>query len=1076
MIEQPDTARILAGLRDFQRDSVDFVFRRLFLDAEPTDRFLIADEVGLGKTLVMRGIIAKAIEHLWEKRRRIDIVYICSNADIAAQNVRRLNVLEEDIAPLPRITLLPKHVQGLRDRRVNFVALTPGTSFDFKLSQGMWAERILLYHLLRRHWNFRGSGPLNVLQGWVQKQEWFRSQVRRIKADEEIDSDLQAAFLEAVDRHVDGQQARGEQDVRTRFEDLAARLRWRPRRLPSNILRDVGSVVGELRGLLAAACLEALEPDIIVLDEFQRFKGLLHGEDEAARLAQSLFEYADEGERTKVVLLSATPYKMYTLAQETDEDHYRDFLETVGFLFHGDHRVELLQERLTGYRDVLMRLDQPNAHDRLLEARTAVEDSLRSVMVRTERHAVDGSRDEMLREVRSDDLTLVPDEVSVYLELQRLADLVDHPDVVEYWKSAPYLLNFMQDYEYKRRIVRKLGDRTDGDGLLQTLQAHPELLLAWSAYGSYGEIEPANARLRWLIDRLASEQAWRILWVPPSIPYYQLDGPFAPFTHRQFTKRLIFSSWAVVPRVLAAMVSYDAEQRLLSTADSAAINSTEYRQARSGLLRFTFEADRLTGMPVLGLLYPSLALADLGDPLEIATSVAEGPESVPATSILEIVRDRLHAALSDIVSSRGTGAEDEQWYWVAPILLDLATNEPDAREWLEQPNLAAKWIGTDEDEAGSRWTDHVERAQSVLDGWRPSGPPPRDLVDVLAQLAVAGLGVSAFRALRRVAGDSQEALVTRVAAGQVAWALRTLFNSPEGTAAVRGPDASEPYWRRVLDYCVSGCLQAVLDEYAHMTREAEGLVDKPGPRVAMGVADAMSRALLLRTVSPVVDDLRLDAEDLPIEKQRMRARFALRFGAEQAEGRTDSTREDRVRQAFNSPFWPFVLATTSVGQEGLDFHQYCHAVVHWNLPANPVDLEQREGRVHRYKGHAVRKNVAARFGLNELAEGAKDPWQALFDLAANDRLPGTNDIVPYWVYAIPEGAQIERQVPFLPLSRDDRRLADLKRSLAVYRMVFGQPRQEDLLAYLLRRFPIEQIQGRLDDARIDLSPPKLEIG
>jgi len=46
-----------------------------------------------------------------------------------------------------------------------------------------------------------------------------------------------------------------------------------------------------------------------------------------------------------------------------------------------------------------------------------------------------------------------------------------------------------------------------------------------------------------------------------------------------------------------------------------------------------------------------------------------------------------------------------------------------------------------------------------------------------------------------------------------------------------------------------------------------------------------------------------------------------------------------VRQAFNSPLWPFVLVTTSIGQEGLDFHTYCRAVVHWNLPANPVDME-----------------------------------------------------------------------------------------------------------------------------------------
>jgi hypothetical protein len=43
----------------------------------------------------------------------------------------------------------------------------------------------------------------------------------------------------------------------------------------------------------------------------------------------------------------------------------------------------------------------------------------------------------------------------------------------------------------------------------------------------------------------------------------------------------------------------------------------------------------------------------------------------------------------------------------------------------------------------------------------------------------------------------------------------------------------------------------------------------------------------------------------------------------------------------------------SVGQEGLDIHHYCHAITHWNLPANPVDLEQREGRIHSYKAHAV---------------------------------------------------------------------------------------------------------------------------
>ena len=60
-----------------------------------------------------------------------------------------------------------------------------------------------------------------------------------------------------------------------------------------------------------------------------------------------------------------------------------------------------------------------------------------------------------------------------------------------------------------------------------------------------------------------------------------------------------------------------------------------------------------------------------------------------------------------------------------------------------------------------------------------------------------------------------------------------------------------------------------------------------------------------------------------------------------------SQHPDAVGAAFNPPFWPFVMGTTYIGQEGLDFHWYCHAVVHWNLPPNPVDLEQREGRVHQ---------------------------------------------------------------------------------------------------------------------------------
>jgi len=155
-------------------------------------------------------------------------------------------------------------------------------------------------------------------------------------------------------------------------------------------------------------------------------------------------------------------------------------------------------------------------------------------------------------------------------------------------------------------------------------------------------------------------------------------------------------------------------------------------------------------------------------------------------------------------------------------------------------------------------------------------------------------------------------------------------------------------------------------------------------------------------------------------------------------------------------------------QEGLDFHAYCHAVVHWNLPSNPVDLEQREGRVHRYKGHAIRKNLAARYRLSEIGSDDPDPWEALFKAGKRDRKDGSGDLVPFWIYPIEGGARIERHVPALPLSRDRERLQELCRSLAVYRMVFGQSRQEDLVALLMSRLDLED----MDKLKIDLSPPK----
>jgi hypothetical protein len=93
----------------------------------------------------------------------------------------------------------------------------------------------------------------------------------------------------------------------------------------------------------------------------------------------------------------------------------------------------------------------------------------------------------------------------------------------------------------------------------------------------------------------------------------------------------------------------------------------------------------------------------------------------------------------------------------------------------------------------------------------------------------------------------------------------------------------------------------------------------------------------------------------------------------------------------------------------------------------------------------------------------------MFDAAVSARGADQNDLVPYWVLAGP--AAIERHVPLIPLSREVARLANLKRTLAIYRLVFGQPRQEDLIEFLLSRgLSGEEIGTLVDELRVDLRP------
>lgn len=1035
----------LTRLRDFQRRTVDYVFRRLYLDQDATRRFLVADEVGLGKTLVARGVIARAIEYLRPMTPRIDIVYICSNATIARQNLNRLNLLGvPDTSLATRLTLLPTAIGQIEANTVNFVGFTPGTTFDLGRRGGLMDERVLLYHLLRRDLGLRDVGLLNLLQGSAGKDSWRRY----VRSKPVYDAGLADEFRRSVAQDAVLMARLAEACERFR----RARSKVRP---ADNELRY--ELIGHLRLHLARTCIKRLEPDLVILDEFQRFRHLLHGDDDAAWLAKQLFEHPG----VRVLLLSATPYKMLTFDHEP-EDHWHDFLETMRFLFgNNDQVIQALRAELGRYREALWQLPQVPARQ-VVEARDAVVRRLRAVMCRTERTSLSDTDDEMLVE-RVGCPPPEPLDLEHATLTARVARALDVGDTVEYWKSCPYFLNFARNgYKLGQKLEAPSGSPPDD---LSSALRESRILLRRRSIAGYQRIDPANSRLRQLLADVLETGLWQLIWLPPSLPYYRLAAPFEGVG--DVTKALVFSAWKAVPDAVSTLCSYEAERRML-LGDPEKPSYFQTTRKLRGLLRLSLDEDeRPTGMPVVGMAYPCRTLVEQLDPLALALELDGNPPT--ERQLRNAATRRATELLAKVVAGfeRRSGRVDERWYWAAPVLLDLRC--------YGQPTAGFP-IEPDDEEVHENRTAidrHAETWQRLVNGELNLGRPPADLAQVVACLALAAPGVTVARSLRRTTpGIKPGDEVYNSAVARVAEQLRLVYNLPTSVGVVQRD--GQPYWRQALQYGVAGNLQAVLDEWAHQLLEAEAVLDKPDVERVETVAKAMATALSIRTVTLEADELAMTRAEAALRRTplRLRTRFAMRFAEGSDREEETSVRLGTLMRAFNSPFHPFVLATTSIGQEGLDFHHYCHAVYHWNLPINPVDLEQREGRVHRYKGHAIRKNLARHYGLAALRECGErsswfDPWQVLFHLACKDRSPDSCDLVPFWHYRPKGGVCVERRVLAMPLSRETARLPWLKRRLALYRLVFGQPRQDDLLC---------GIEGDADPElarmwRIDLTPP-----
>jgi hypothetical protein len=962
------------------------------------------------------------------------VTYICSNLALADENRKKLAIFkgaeqqkfvkEPSFGRLAELALFSKEASD-EGKVLEVCSLTPSTSFSLTQGFGNMRERCIIFSALVQHPQLKnhqaglkklfqrvGDDSWKIQVDWVSNRKWNK--------------DIVKDFYKSLETHVDDSMFTGYNSWLELLKAIDQDFDSKKDELENKTLRKV-------RVMFVKSCAANLTADLFILDEFQRFKSLIDTdeENEQSIIANQVFS---KQSLSKILLLSATPFKAMTTIEEdeTDEAHLVELKKVLSFL-NMNSSLDCYEQSRQALQVELLRLKQDGMTVAKLsdKPRSDVEAELRPLICRTERAQIAKDVDTVLEViVDSCDSHFGQADILAFKTLDGVAQKLSQiakvdSQLMDFYKSAAWPLSFSSGYKL-RGLITKYGERdTELGKYLQKHRAH-----LWVPKNKINDYklnltnEAPNAKVRQLSqhlfgsDKIGPEM---MLWMPPSLPHYQLALPFA--AHANFSKSLIFSSWAMVPRMLSGLLSYEAERRSLGL--KRIMPPYFDKQAHNPVLHF----DGKSTLASWAFVYPSKTLIDM--PLERSNQPLE---EIVALRVKRF--DELLGSLKCYESNAKT--KPDNWYALAPMLLDRAKHHDWLTTWLDEQ---IQIVSAD----GRR--DKLTIIEKMLNSEKIElSQMPEDLSEFLALLSIASPAVCAARALERVnleirqndlnpeieSGDSTISLQ----ATAVAFAFSQLFNSAEGFRIVSrfSTMKKQKALHGILLYCANGGLQSLLDEYVYMLGQSCRTMDEMVTTICDTAAIPPSRVAVQNGVG---------TKDFSL-----RCHYAVAFGTQKMDVDQGLQRVANIRDAFNSPFRPFVLTSTSVGQEGLDFHWYCGEVVHWNLPHNPIDLEQREGRVNRFQSLVVRRRVAEQFATEiKATEG----WKEIFEKAADilSKQPNHTDLIPYWHTPI-GSAKIRRIVPMMPLSRETRQYEKMLKILSLYRLTFGQPRQQELLEYLLR--------------------------
>ena len=785
--------RTLSGLKDFQRatvERVDYLFRH------NQNRVLVADEVGMGKTLIARGAIVKTARlRIEEKDDLFKVIYICSNQNIANQNIRKLDVTGKNaIGSVSDTRLSMQHLKiteqendpQIKEGFIQLIPLTPETSFRMTTGGGSVQERALMYAILRRMPDFKGHVTslekfmiMDAVKAWDGWAKWnFENRVA------ECEKMTKGVYPQNVIEKILNYQEY--ESIRDMLLNHLHERRYNKQLTYSNYY-----VMNKLRVMFARISVSMLEPDLVIMDEFQRFKFLLSSDDsELGILAHSFLS----GHDTRVLLLSATPYKLYSTLEEIDEnqldEHYAEFFQVMNFLFDDEVKDIKLKEVWKNYSHALSELKAGDSA--IIRMKELAENAMYQGVSRTERISVMDSGDYTDDSSVKHHLQIDENDINSYIQMSRLLSKTDsnHSLPVDYAKSCPYLMSFMKKYKIKEQIEK----------------------------------------------------------------YY-----------------------------------------------------------------------------------------------------IKHPDEFGSESVRLKLKEKL-AIIEEKYGDSGNNKEDARWYYLAPMLMDGVIY---AKHWIEdivwemntdEEDTTSEVRSSSKDKRNKGFIAHIDKLRSYLDAPEEIhlGRKPEDLLETLVNMVLGSPAICIYRSNGR----------STARATSLAKVFVNNFNLPESTAIIdlaygRCRDDNS-HWQNVLKYCKDGCFQAMIDEYIHMLKETAGF-QSDGNQYQI-VHDMMMDSLKIHTATYIADTYpdfkkRINGADRKSDGCRIRSSYAVGFTKDAGDNSKVVMRKENIRNAFNSPMRPFVLATTSIGQEGLDFHNYCRVIMHWNLPSNPIDV----GRILRT--FKIKKNV-----------------------------------------------------------------------------------------------------------------------